>query len=29
VMPLEHAGTGLVADGHALTRQPLLGGLRR
>lgn len=29
VMPLEHAGTGLVADGHALTRQPLLDGLRR
>ena len=29
VMPLDHAGTGLVADGHALTRQPLLDGLRR
>lgn len=29
VMPLEHAGTDLVADGHLLTRQPLLDGLRR
>lgn len=29
VMPLEHEGTDLVADGHLLTRQPLLDGLRR
>ena len=29
VMPLEHAGTDLIADGHLLTRQPLLDGLRR
>jgi len=29
VMPLDHAGTGLVADGHPLLRQPLLDGLRR
>ncbi|WP_334178867.1 folate-binding protein [Pseudoxanthomonas sp.] len=29
VMPLEHAGTGLVADGHPLERQALLDGLRR
>ncbi len=29
VMPLEHAGTGLIADSHPLTRQPLLDGLRR
>ncbi len=29
VMPLEHAGNDLMADGHLLTRQPLLEGLRR
>jgi folate-binding protein YgfZ len=29
VMPLEHAGNDLNADGHLLTRQPLLDGLRR
>ncbi|WP_062354079.1 folate-binding protein YgfZ [Pseudoxanthomonas mexicana] len=29
VMPLEHAGHDVVADGHLLTRQPLLDGLRR
>lgn len=29
VMPLEHAGTDLIADGHLLTRQPLLDGMRR
>lgn len=29
VLPLEHPGEGLSADGHALEQQPLLGGLRR
>jgi len=29
VMPLEHAGHDVAADGHLLTRQPLLDGLRR
>ncbi len=29
VMPLEHAGTDLMADDHLLARQPLLDGLRR
>jgi tRNA-modifying protein YgfZ len=29
VMPLEHAGNDLISDGHLLTRQPLLDGLRR
>ena len=29
VMPLDHAGTGLSAEGHALERLPLYDGLRR
>lgn len=29
VLPLDHAGTDLAADGHPLTRQPLMDGLRR